>query len=329
MDWLDALPLWLSREPAVILITIAATRGSAPRDAGTAMLVSATATMGTIGGGHLEWETIARARGMLADGPGLRAERFALGPSLNQCCGGIVHLLMERIPGKSVRAWADRRAVVREGARLRRQVGASDTASRWDLLPPEPARSSRQFEEVGNQWLYTEEIVSHPFAVTVFGAGHVGRALVAALHPLGANVDWVDTRTDGFPNPLPDDIRIHRTDEPERLVDAAPPDSFLVIATHSHALDFSLCTRAFRRRDFAYLGLIGSNTKRALFENRLRNQGLEKERLAELICPIGVPGIRSKDPAAIAIAVAAQILQVREARERPHIAETTNSHAKG
>ena len=85
--------------------------------------------------------------------------------------------------------------------------------------------------------------------------------------------------------------------------------------SHSHALDFALCEAIFRRRDFAYFGLIGSRSKRASFSHRLLDRGLPPDRLGEMTCPIGIPGIVSKEPAAIALAVAAQVYQIHNARQ--------------
>ena len=92
-------------------------------------------------------------------------------------------------------------------------------------------------------------------------------------------------------------------------VDAARDSAFHLVMTHSHQLDLALCEAVLRRGDFAYLGLIGSATKRARFEHRLREGGLDDAALARLTCPIGVPGITGKSPPEIAVAVAAQLLQ--------------------
>jgi xanthine dehydrogenase accessory factor len=89
-DWLTAA----LRAPAV-LVTVAIVEGSVPREPGAKMLVTREGFAGTIGGGHLEHRAIGIARAMLAEGGAPRLERFALGPSLGQCCGGIAHLAFE------------------------------------------------------------------------------------------------------------------------------------------------------------------------------------------------------------------------------------------
>jgi xanthine dehydrogenase accessory factor len=152
--------------------------------------------------------------------------------------------------------------------------------------------------------------------IVLFGAGHVGRALVNALADIDCRVIWVDSRAEEFPVVVPANTRVVVTDAPEREVDRASAGAYFLVMTHSHPLDFELCERALRRGDFAYLGLIGSVPKRARFLRNLKLEGVPEAALARLTCPIGVPGIASKRPAAIALSAAAQILQVHEALVR-------------
>ncbi|MGB8437370.1 MAG: xanthine dehydrogenase accessory protein XdhC, partial [Burkholderiales bacterium] len=148
--------------------------------------------------------------------------------------------------------------------------------------------------------------------IVLFGAGHVGRALVKALADVDCRVIWVDYRAEEFPAVVPANTRVVVTDAPEREVDRASAGAYFLVMTHSHPLDFELCERALRRGDFAYLGLIGSASKRARFLKNLKLEGVPEAALARLTCPIGVPGIASKRPVAIALSAAAQILQVYE-----------------
>ena len=126
-------------------------------------------------------------------------------------------------------------------------------------------------------------------------------AIVRALLPLEAQVRWIDTREDVFPPDLAAQVRCIATDAPEQEIAALPPGSFVLVLTHSHALDLELCAVGLRRDDLGFFGLIGSRAKRARFEQRLVSRGLDPLRLARLVCPIGVAGIRSKLPAAIAV----------------------------
>ncbi len=150
-----------------------------------------------------------------------------------------------------------------------------------------------------------------PLHIVLFGAGHVGHALVALLGALPCAVQWVDTRDECFPDEVPANVQTEATDTPEAVIDAAPAGSGFLVMTHNHALDLTLAERIMHRRDFAYFGMIGSKTKRAKFERRLIERGIEPARLREMVCPIGVPGIVDKAPASIAVAVCAQLMQVR------------------
>ncbi|WP_244815324.1 xanthine dehydrogenase accessory protein XdhC [Caballeronia sp. Lep1P3] len=152
--------------------------------------------------------------------------------------------------------------------------------------------------------------------VVVFGAGHVGHALVKVLGMLPCVVQWVDARDELFPDEVPANVQIEATDAPDAIVDEAPAGAYFIVMTHDHALDFALTQRIMRRDDFAYFGLIGSKTKRVKFERRLIERGLAAERLVEMTCPIGVEGIADKAPHAIGLAVAAEVLRVREGRAR-------------
>jgi xanthine dehydrogenase accessory protein XdhC len=150
-----------------------------------------------------------------------------------------------------------------------------------------------------------------PLHVVLFGAGHVGHALVSLLGTLPCVVQWVDARDECFPDEVPANVQIEATDTPEAVIDAAPAGACFLVMTHNHALDFTLAARIMRRHDFAYFGMIGSKTKRVKFERRLIERGVDPERLREMVCPIGVPGIVDKAPSSIAVAVCAQLMQVR------------------
>ncbi len=144
----------------------------------------------------------------------------------------------------------------------------------------------------------------------LFGAGHVGSALIRALAGLPFRVRWVDTRDDVLPAEAPPGVEAICTDTPEAEIDAAPANALFLVMTHDHGLDLQLTAQILARDDFAYFGLIGSRGKRRSFETRLARRGMDPARFARLACPIGVAGIGGKQPAQIAIAVAAELLQV-------------------
>ena len=258
----------LASEPAV-LVQVQATEGSAPRDAGAWMAVFENALIGTIGGGHLEFEAIDRARALLkASGIGQSAEtmRLALGPSLGQCCGGVVHLRLERLTA------ADASAL-----RLRLDV---------ERMP-----------------------------VVLFGGGHVGHALAEVLARLPVALHWVDSREGIFPVSLPAHVLCEHSEPVQAAVKDLAPGSCVLIMSFSHAEDLDVLTQCLARQrlqqDLPFIGLIGSKTKWATFRHRLETRGYSAEELAQVTCPIGVPGIHGKEPEVIALAVAAQLLQVR------------------
>lgn len=149
--------------------------------------------------------------------------------------------------------------------------------------------------------------------IYLFGAGHVGRALALALAPLPFKVMWIDPRPNAFPSLVPHNVTLLQPDDPVLALRDGPVGSLVFVMSYSHALDLAIVDAALRNENISHVGLIGSATKRARFEKRLHEAGVEQARIAGLICPIGVGGIASKHPAAIAAAVAAQVLQIDSA----------------
>jgi len=312
--WLQPAFEALARGEAATLVHLVELKGSGPRDAGAQMLVTETALFGTIGGGELERAAIQRARELLHSG-GAGLQRFALGPELNQCCGGSVTVAFEPFAPADL-AWLTKLARAAEDpAPIYRSV-------RFD----EEGRFGREWREEngrgaaavfaatlgGGRAIIRERVNPQPQAFWLFGAGHVGRAVAYAIAPLGFALTWIDGRGGQFPDPPPANVKALALAMPELAVDEAPPDTIFAVMTHSHPLDEAICEAILRREDFAYLGLIGSATKRARFVRRLGGAGVPSDQLRRLVCPIGVPGIESKEPAAIAASFAADLLMRRE-----------------
>ena len=153
------------------------------------------------------------------------------------------------------------------------------------------------------------------FFLQMHGAGHVGWAVATLLATLDVDVDWLDERDDGFPDATtlgsrwPPHIRRLASDTVEREVANAPAGACYLVLTHEHALDLRITEAILRRGDFAFCGLIGSKSKRASFEHRLRERGVAAAAIARLTCPIGVAGIAGHEPEVIAAAVLTQLLQ--------------------
>lgn len=147
------------------------------------------------------------------------------------------------------------------------------------------------------------------FHLQLYGAGHVGRAVVRLLAELPCWVRWIDQRESEFPaGPRPPHIEAVCSEPAAAEMAAAPPGAFHLVLTHSHALDLAWASAILERGDFGWFGLIGSATKRARFEHRLRARGVADEMLARMVCPIGLPGLVGKEPEVIAVSVVAQLL---------------------
>lgn len=155
--------------------------------------------------------------------------------------------------------------------------------------------------------------VSPPLEVTIFGGGHVGKALAQVLAAMDARVVVVDSRADALVHPWPDGVLPLYAADPLDAVVHCRPASQVLIMTHDHDLDFALCTALLTRTDLPFIGLIGSRTKERRFTKRLTAAGLEAAAQERLICPIGLPGLGGKHPGEIAVAVAAQLLTQRAA----------------
>lgn len=253
-----------------VKINITDTQGSSPRESGSTMLVTTTSVYGSIGGGHLEYKALKLAQSKLAAEPSEASTetlRFPLGPSLGQCCGGVVNILMQVIE-----------------------------------LP--------ELISIGPK-LHAEIYPQH-FHVVVFGAGHIGQALISILGTLPCSVHWIDSREQLFPDTIPGNVLTQISDTPEYEVAKLPEHANCVIMTHNHQLDEKIVAAILKRKDSNFCGLIGSRSKRLRFEKRLLARGLSSEQLATLVCPIGDGAITGKHPGEIAMALASQLLQLAQ-----------------
>jgi xanthine dehydrogenase accessory factor len=149
------------------------------------------------------------------------------------------------------------------------------------------------------------------FTLQLYGAGHVGRAIADLLGGIDCRVQWIDERESEFPRgvDLPPHIERVCVEPVQAEVPLAPAGAFYLVLTHSHDLDLAITEAILKRGDFGFLGLIGSQTKRARFVRRFEQRGIAPAMLARLTCPIGLPGIEGKEPEVIAVAVVAQLLQ--------------------
>ena len=147
------------------------------------------------------------------------------------------------------------------------------------------------------------------FDLQLYGAGHVGRAIARLLADIPCRVQWIDQREAEFPQgPLPPHIEQVCAEPVQAEVARAAPGTFYLVLTHSHRLDMEISRAILQRGDFGYFGLIGSQTKRARFEHRLAERGVPADMLARMVCPIGIAGLRGKEPEVLAVSVVAQLL---------------------
>ena len=254
----------LAKAPAV-LVSVVAAQGSVPREVGAWMAVFAQHQVGTIGGGQLEWQATALAQQALEGDVGLPLrQRVALGPSLGQCCGGMVELSLEAL-------------TLQDLTQLRARLEQ----------PLKP--------------------------LALFGGGHVGQALVEVLSRLPFALRWIDSRDEVFPSLLPEQVQCEHSDPVQAAVADLPAGSQVLIMSFSHAQDLDVvaaCLLRLRRQaDLPFIGLIGSATKWATFQRRLQDKGFTVAEIQRVTCPIGLPGIRGKQPEVIALSVAAQLLK--------------------
>jgi xanthine dehydrogenase accessory factor len=279
---------WLADKRPAMLVHVAEIQGSTPRATDARMLVSMNQVHGTVGGGHLEWQAVSVARQTLqeyaahavAPGVSLPAwrQRFALGPTLGQCCGGVVMLDFAPLTDAALNAWStptslfdlDIHGAGHVGQAIVQLLAGIDCHVRWiDQRLDECTASSPTYHAIG------------------------------------------------MPDPvwqaaLPDHIQCMATDDAVAEVPDAPWGSRHLVISHRHDLDLAIVDALLKRDDIqqgdGWIGLIGSRSKRSAFEHRLRDRGHAQHLIERIACPIGLPGISGKSPQVIAVSVVAQLL---------------------
>lgn len=306
-SWADEALAMIAVGPAA-MVTLAGVEGSAPREAGAKMIVGLDRIAGTVGGGNLEFLLIDQARRLMASDRHVLQQDYPLGPLLAQCCGGRVRVLVERLDAQSagwLRAAAAHEAAGEryrlrgriEDGRVVRSLDTTDADENVTLL----AEDGSPVGPRGEWSAIVEHVKPVSASLYIFGAGHVGRALAPIVATLPFRMRWIDTREElrGL------HARLEIVEDAVAVAKAAPAGAFFVVLTHTHELDYQLVRAVLVRGNAAYCGVIGSTTKRARFVSRLGKDGVDA---AGLTCPIGAGGIRSKLPAAIAVAASAELL---------------------
>ena len=327
MNWLSAALDCIAANESAVLVTIAEAKGSTPRESGAKMLVRARDIVGSVGGGQLELLAIDVARRLMADGtkqPDLM--RYSLGPDLGQCCGGAVRLLLEPL-SKTDRRWLTQWQTHMAGAGTRLLTTAKDGGKHW--AEADGPDDGAWIVEAAKGWQVVEAVRRRSQPLWLFGAGHVGRALATVFAELPFDVTWLDSRFDGFPAAIPAGVRHVVAPRLAVKVYEAPPAALFLVLTHSHQLDLEICDRVLRRGDFAFLGLIGSATKKARFLSALKGRGHGADALERLVCPIGLAQIPGKQPMAIAVSTAAQLLALPAAAAARAESEQSTANRRG
>ncbi|WP_419904544.1 xanthine dehydrogenase accessory protein XdhC [Kiloniella sp.] len=289
------------------LVTMVEVLGSAPREAGTHMVIRPDGGFhGTIGGGTLEWRVLADAQKLMRHSEAqLSWKKHALGPELGQCCGGVVKLSIEvfeksQLPEVQLLA-------AQESLGPFSTIGHITANKINRMIDPDVSNDLTHVSISSDGHLY-ESFGQKKRSVYLFGAGHVGRAMMLSMASLDFDLTWIDSRENALPSIVPGNVTKVFTPSPVSTLSKAPDGAFVVILTHSHSLDLDLVNAALSEDRFGYVGVIGSATKKARFRNRLRNAGLGSDTIEKLVCPIGIEGINSKHPAAIAASVIAELL---------------------
>lgn len=279
-----------------VLVLVQQARGSVPRGAGAGLVVLPGGDFyGTIGGGALEWQALGHAQSFPASGRIHEVVQVPLGPNLGQCCGGHVSLSYE--------LWQPDRLDEAQMLATAERAGRFQTANEIDTR----GHIRRKIVETGG----TEHFGIRSMPVAVFGAGHVGKALMKSLSLLPVRMTWIDSRAELFPGVVPDNISMHALADPRMILPDLERETSILIMTHSHAQDLSILEAALKA-SFSFVGVIGSRSKRSRFESMLIKSGMAPELAGSFICPIGIAGLEGKEPSVIAASVSAQLFMGKQ-----------------
>ena len=303
--WTVSLQEHIDKAEPLIMVTVVNVEGSAPRESSCRMFVLEDRIIETIGGGNLEQEAINLARSMLFDSgsDNYRLELYGLGPALQQCCGGVVTLAFEKITTEP--NWLAE-SLSKDNSNKILLSKFTDS----QVIRKTVDQAALDVDELAVNVLI-ERIQPFSPDVVIFGAGHVGSALVEVLSRLPFKISWVDKRSELFTKES-ETVSVYTDRSELEYISELPENALNIVMTYSHELDEDICYHYLKNKEFRFLGLIGSKTKRARFLHRLRDRGIDQQRLSALTCPIGVPQVTGSSPPEIAIAVAAQLLSLKD-----------------
>ena len=320
-NWIDAALDCVHRRQRAVLAMVTDERGSAPRDAGSWMLLTNDSVLGTIGGGELERTLIEAARAMLEGGGAWSraAVQCALGPDMRQCCGGVVQVLLEPIDANAAQ-WL---AQAQQQLALTGHVQITFDSAACEISPV--VNTDDTLADTLSPGIITLSFQENRPRLALFGAGHVGRALCTIASQLPIQVTVFDARPDQCVQvPGAANLFVDERFDPVGGAQQLQNYEAALVMTHSHALDYDLCRILLRRPDLVYTGLIGSESKSRRFRKALRKDGLHDLELARLTSPIGKDGPDGKEPGIIAMSVLSEILTAcQRAQDRPQSSSAT------
>lgn len=250
LSWFDAIHHCQMTGTSYVIATLIGSAGSTPRDSGTKMVITEECFYDTLGGGHLEFEVIKKAKLLLGENKQIQCvEHYPLASKLGQCCGGATNVLFE-------------------------------------------------------------VLVSHNQNLAIYGAGHVAKSLIPIVASLPLQISWIDSRAEMFDNQIvADNVKIKPLEDPGESIENLRLNSWVLILTHNHQLDFELVSCALTRSDLGFIGMIGSDTKARRFQTRLAHRGFSEKQINRLTSPVGELSIPGKQPIEVAVSIAAQLIQ--------------------
>lgn len=325
-NWQSLLPYSETNTPFV-LVTIGAVTGSSPRETGAKMLITDTDVLGTIGGGNIEYFAIEKAKTILNTGMDntLEEHKTPLTPKFDQCCGGLVQIIFEKVNPKTS-LWF--REFVETVCKNHQAWLITDIRQKQrfieTVIETEPSKQNPNSAWLTKQSTLIEPILNTALPIYLFGTGHVGKAIIRQLQHLDVEITAVDSRQDQIPNDIQPNVRIILSDDWPSFVKNAPSNAYFLVLTHSHKLDYQIAEAILKRNSHHYFGLIGSKTKKIRFQRQLTSSGMSESKLESMTCPIGLPEIKGKTPEVIAASVIAQILQVQSLYLTTYLTQKNN-----
>ncbi len=334
MGWLDSIADAVDRHGVVARVILIAAHGPSPRGVGTSMLVTASRRYGKIGRTALENVAVARARDLIrashfsSGASWLRSlHTFATGPVLGEPSHGALMFLVEVFGKPEIEALSAAATGPSATGVVARPLRPHHTAlilHPADRLPGQDKTLQQLMQPIAHPPGQTHALVG-PFAdgetlwllepiapahtpLFVYGTGLIAQALVHALVNVPFDITWVDNDPRRFATPPPRLVAPLVVQDPAQAAGQAPAGAYHAVMTQSHDLDYAICRALLVADRFAFAGVLGSHLKRDRLCRKLSLDGISQPALARLVCPLGMPGIKSKTPAVIAIAIAAQLL---------------------